>query len=70
MATRKKPENEGLAALVAPPVENQSIQDITMLDWYVAFSLMSMPPNFHPERAAVEAFERAEAVMAERAKRA
>jgi len=66
---RKKPETEGLAALVEQPPEVPSIQDITMLDWYVAFSLMAMPPNFHPERAAVEAFERAEAVMAERARR-
>ena len=66
---RKKPETEGLAALVEQPPENPSIQDITMLDWFVGFSLMSMPSNFPPELAATEAFKRAEAVMAERARR-
>jgi hypothetical protein len=66
---RKKPETEGLAALVAPPAENPSIQDITMLDWYAAFSLMAMPPHFTPERSAAEAFDRAEAALAERMKR-
>ena len=66
---RKKPETEGLAALVEQPAEVPSIQEITMLDWYAGFALMAMPSNFSAERAAAEAFDRAEAAMTERGKR-
>ena len=61
---RKKPE--GIEALTAPP-EPVSIQEITMLDWYAAFALMSC--SGVPETAAKFAFDRAEAMMAEREKR-
>jgi hypothetical protein len=61
---RKKPE--GIEALVPNP-EPVSIQEITMLDWYAAFALMSSPGV--PETAAKFAFDRAEAMMQEREKR-
>ena len=64
MAKPKKPE--GIEELVAP-VEQPSIQEITMLDWYAAFALMSNTQS--PETAAKYAFDRAEAMMAEREKR-
>jgi len=64
MAKPKKPE--GIEELVAP-VEHPSIQEITMLDWYAAFALMSNTQS--PETAAKYAFDRAEAMMAEREKR-
>jgi len=61
---RKKPE--GIEALAAPP-EPVSIQDITMLDWYAAFALMA---STQPHAIAAEyAFNRAEAMMAERERR-
>jgi len=64
MANPKKPE--GIEELVAT-VEYPSIQEITMLDWYAAFALMSNTQS--PETAAKYAFDRAEAMMAEREKR-
>ena len=57
---------EGIEALVEKE-EPVSIQDITMLDWYAAFALMSNTQNH--ETAAKWAFDRAEAMMAERATR-
>ena len=56
---------EGIEALVEP--EPVSIQEITMLDWYAAFALMSTTQSH--ETAAKWAFDRAEAMMAERSKR-
>ena len=64
MARVKKPE--GIEELVAP-MEQPSIQEITMLDWYAGFALMSNTQS--PETAAKYAFDRAEAMMAEREKR-
>ena len=61
---RKKPE--GIEALAAPP-EPVSIQEITMLDWYAAFALMSTTQSH--DTAAKWAFERAEAMMKEKEKR-
>lgn len=61
---RKKPE--GIEALTAPP-EPVSIQEITMLDWYAAFALMSTTQSH--DTAAKWAFDRAEAMMKEREKR-
>ena len=61
---RKKPE--GIEALAAPP-EQVSIQEITMLDWFAAFALMTSTGT--PETAAKQAFDRAEAMMKEREKR-
>lgn len=56
---------EGIEALVEK--EPVSIQEITMLDWYAAFALMSTTQSH--ETAAKWAFDRAEAMMAERATR-
>jgi hypothetical protein len=64
MPRAKKPE--GIEELVTP-VEQPSIQEITMLDWYAAFALASNTQS--PEAAAKYAFDRAEAMMAEREKR-
>jgi hypothetical protein len=64
MARAKKPE--GIEGLVAPKIQ-PSIQEITMLDWYAAFALMANTQS--PETAAKYAFDRAEAMMAEREKR-
>lgn len=61
---RKKPE--GIEALVPNP-EPVSIQEITMLDWYAAFALMSSTGSH--ETAAKQSFDRAEAMMQEREKR-
>jgi hypothetical protein len=58
---RKKPE--GIEALAAPP-EPISIQEITMLDWYASFALMSTTQSH--DTAAKWAFDRAEAMMKER----
>lgn len=66
---RKKPETEGLAALVEQPAEVPSIQEITMLDWYAGFALLSMGSTRSEERMAIDAFDIAEACMAERTKR-
>lgn len=57
---------EGIEALVEK--EPVSIQEITMLDWYAAFALMAIDESNH-ESASKFAFDRAEAMMAERAKR-
>jgi len=62
---RKKPE--GIEILTATAPEPVSIQEITMLDWYAAFALMA---STQPHAIAAEyAFNRAEAMMAEREKR-
>ena len=66
MATRKK--LEGIEAL-KPKVDPISIQEITMLDWYVGFILLNSSPMASPEDAARDAFDRAEAVLKERARR-
>jgi hypothetical protein len=58
---------EGIEALVEKE-EPISIQEITMLDWYAAFALMAVQQSNH-ESASKFAFDRAEAMMAERAKR-
>jgi len=66
---RKKPE--GIEILTATAPEPVSIQEITMLDWYAAFALMGITqssPSNH-EATTKFAFDRAEAMMAEREKR-
>jgi hypothetical protein len=62
---RKKPE--GIEILTAAAPEPVSIQEITMLDWYASFALMSTSQSH--DSAAKWAFDRAEAMMAEREKR-
>ena len=63
MATRKKAE--GIAAL-APAPHNPSIQDITMLDWYVGFVTLRAMDN---QLSAKDVFDFAEELLAEREKR-
>ena len=65
MVTRKKAE--GIAQALEP--EYPSIQEITMLDWFAAFALIGTGPMQHPKDAARESFDKAEAMMAERANR-
>lgn len=66
MATRKK--SEGIEALVkkSDPVP---LSDLTMLDLYACFALMNMPHDIKVDHVASEAFDIAEACMAEREKR-
>jgi len=66
VATRKKAEG---IELLKPKMDPVSIQEITMLDWYAGFALLGLNQEYSHERAAVEAFERAEAMMKERAAR-
>lgn len=61
MVARKK--SEGLESLIHE--EPVSIQEITMLDWYAAFALMSSD-HPDPEQQAKKAFEIANAMMKER----
>ena len=63
---RKKPE--GIEALVSKE-EPVSIQEITLMDWFAAFALMSVGPDVHSATAASRAFDRAEEMMKERVKR-
>ena len=63
---RKKPE--GIEALVSKE-EPISIQEITLMDWFAAFALMSVGPDVHSVTAASRAFDRAEEMMKERVKR-
>ena len=65
MATKRKPE--GISSLVTP--EFVSIQEITMLDWFAGFASISTSTMSTPAEAAKDAFDRAEAMMAEREKR-
>ena len=67
MATRKKAA-EGIELLKAKQ-DPISIQEITMLDWYASFALMSMGDIFDHDEAVAEAFDRAEKALNERAKR-
>jgi hypothetical protein len=46
-----------------------SIQEITMLDWFAAFSLLGSSPMSTPEETAKAAFDAAEAMLNERAQR-
>ena len=46
-----------------------SIQEITMLDWYASFALLGMGQTRSEERMAIDAFDIAEAMLNERAKR-
>lgn len=49
--------------------EPVSIQEITMLDWYAAFCMLSNGIADDPEQAAKDCFDIAEAMMKERARR-
>ena len=63
----RKPSN-GLEALV-PKQEPVSIQEITMQDWYAAFAMINTPPMTSMKDAAKDAWDKAEAMMEERARR-
>lgn len=65
MVTKKK--LEGIAQALEK--DHPSIQEITMLDWFAAFALIGAGPMQHPKDAARESFDKAEAMMAERANR-
>lgn len=65
MVTKKK--LEGIAQALEK--DQPSIQEITMLDWFAAFALIGTGPMQHPKDAARESFDKAEAMMAERANR-
>jgi hypothetical protein len=67
MATRKT-KADGIEALVAKQ-DPISIQEITMLDWYASFALLGMGQTRSRERMAIDAFDIAEAMLDERAKR-
>lgn len=67
MATRKT-KADGIEALVAKQ-DPISIQEITMLDWYASFALLTMVQTRSEERMAIDAFDIAEAMLNERAKR-
>lgn len=67
MATRKT-KADGIEALVAKQ-DPISIQEITMLDWYASFALLTMGQTRSEERMAIDAFDIAEAMLNERAKR-
>jgi hypothetical protein len=67
MARVKKPE--GIEELVAP-MEQPSIQEITMLDWYAMGATIGLIyADDNPVAAAEKIFDLAEALMAERKKR-
>lgn len=63
---RKKPEGIEVLKAKQDPV---SIQEITMLDWYAAFALLGSSPMSNPEDTAKAAFDKAEAMLNERAQR-
>lgn len=63
-----KKRSEGLEALVSKQ-EPVSIQEITIQDWYAAFAMMGWPPMTNAKDAAKECWDRAEAMMEERARR-
>jgi len=66
---RKKTKPEGIEELVAP-VEQPSIQEITMLDWYAMGATIGLIyADDDPAAAAEKIFDLAEALMAERKKR-
>lgn len=63
---RKK--SEGIEALVQKP-EPVPLSDLTMLDLFACFALMNISQNTKIPSVAEEAFDIAEAMMAEREKR-
>lgn len=63
---RKK--SEGIEALV-PKAEPVPLSELTMLDLFACFALMNMPHDIKVEHVATDAFDIAEAMMAEREKR-
>ena len=64
-----KRKSEGIAAL-KQKVNNPSIQEITMLDWYAMSATIGLIyADDDPEAAAEKIFDLAEALMAEREKR-
>lgn len=59
---------EGLKAILSSP-EPVSIQEITMMDWYAGFALMSIAFQTSHKDVATQVFDLAEAIMEERAAR-
>lgn len=63
MATRKGIEQ------LRPKQEPVPIHEITLLDWYAAFALLGSSTMSNPKETAREAFDKAEAMLNERAGR-
>lgn len=64
-----KRKSEGIAALKAK-LDNPSIQEITMLDWYaMAATIGLIYADDEPTTAAEKIFDLAEALLVEREKR-
>ena len=59
---KRKPE--GISSLMQTP-EFISIQEITMLDWFASFASLSTSSQT-PAESAKQAFDQAEAMLAER----
>lgn len=66
MSRKKAAEGIELLQAKQDPV---SIQEITMLDWYAGFALLGASTMATDKEAAKEAFDKAEEMMKERAKR-
>ncbi len=66
MATRKKAEG---IELLKPKIDPGSIQEITMLDWFAGFCMLSNGISDDPKQAAKDCYDQAEEMMKERALR-
>lgn len=63
-----KRKTEGIEAL-KPKQDPISIQEITLLDWYTGFALLSSSPMSTPEETAKAAFDLAQECLRERTNR-
>ena len=63
----RKPK-EGIE-LLKPHQDPVSIQEITMMDWYAGFALLGSSPMSTNKESAKAAFDLAESMLMERAKR-
>ena len=63
---RRKAEGIEALQLKTEPVE---LQEMTLMDFFAAFCLLGASTMNHPEEAAKEAYDRAEAMIRERATR-
>jgi hypothetical protein len=66
VATRKKAEG---IELLKPKVDPVPIHEITLLDWYAGFALLGASPMATDKESAKAAFDVAEAMIIERARR-
>lgn len=61
-------QDEGLKTLI-PKIEPIPMEEIRLQDWYAAFALLGASPMATNKEAAVEAWDRAEEMIKERARR-